>query len=400
VDDLFHSFGAVLALAGAILLVWALFSDRSRGRRRCPKCWYDLSKTAPESGLRCPECGKTQKHERRLFKTRRRWRWAWPVLVIWLASAYLFVQPKVREDGWASIMPTTVLILAFYMDDPTWAMGELDKRIDFLDPDSLWLWQWRLVAHAGFDAYLTGSNPVARVQGFKNALYAGESLKERSNNISWIAEQAAGGIDDRESDIRMYAIFSLGMTGDYDRAIAQWIEFLDAADLTQARSAAGALSFALRHDDLALDAVIDHLLHKDLRVRFIMAIGLRAYAQKGGTSERAIQALIRAHEFGDMEMNSSYLEALLSFQGCEERSLSILVPMAESPLAFDREVAVRTFSRRTDLPIAQQFVAAALFDRDSKVRQTASFHVHHVMERNELINVGPALAAARLLWIC
>jgi hypothetical protein len=35
----------LLLVGGGWLFAWALFWDRSRGRRRCPKCWYDLRGT-------------------------------------------------------------------------------------------------------------------------------------------------------------------------------------------------------------------------------------------------------------------------------------------------------------------------------------------------------------------
>ena len=53
---------------------WALFGDsfrrRFRRRRRCPRCWYDLTHT---EGLRCNECGHEVRRERQLFRARRRW---------------------------------------------------------------------------------------------------------------------------------------------------------------------------------------------------------------------------------------------------------------------------------------------------------------------------------------
>src|SRR5687767_10762457 len=94
-DTLFWLGGGVLALAGMALLAWALFWDRARGRKRCPNCWYDMSQAAPQSPLRCTECGYEAKNERKLFRTRWRWRWAFVCLIPLLAAAFLFVQPKV-----------------------------------------------------------------------------------------------------------------------------------------------------------------------------------------------------------------------------------------------------------------------------------------------------------------
>ena len=60
---------AALALCGLIGILFALFFDTSRGRRRCPRCWYDMRGT---TGLRCPECGHEARTEQDLLRTRRR----------------------------------------------------------------------------------------------------------------------------------------------------------------------------------------------------------------------------------------------------------------------------------------------------------------------------------------
>jgi len=103
-------FAAGLLLVGGVWLTgWSLFHDRARGRRRCPKCWYDLRGTP---GLRCSECGYEAKRERQLFSTRRRWRLAALGVLLMLAASSAGLAPKVRRDGWLSLVPTTVLILA------------------------------------------------------------------------------------------------------------------------------------------------------------------------------------------------------------------------------------------------------------------------------------------------
>jgi hypothetical protein len=71
--------------AGAIMLLLALFWDRSRGRLRCPRCAYDM---AGAKDLKCPECGHVARSEAaRLRKTRRHYAWALLGLVLLSSQA-------------------------------------------------------------------------------------------------------------------------------------------------------------------------------------------------------------------------------------------------------------------------------------------------------------------------
>ncbi len=99
--------GAAVGLIGASVVLRALFADRSRGRRRCPGCWYDMSRVP---GVRCPECGRTTKKERGLLRTRRRWRRAAIGMCLVVLGAATVAAPSVREHGWLSIIPTAVLV--------------------------------------------------------------------------------------------------------------------------------------------------------------------------------------------------------------------------------------------------------------------------------------------------
>ena len=109
----------LLALLSAFILYRSLLHNRSRGRRRCPKCWYDMSGV---NGLRCPECGRDAKRERKLFRTRRRWGWAAAALALALLSYGLWKTPEVRRHGWPRAIPTWALIAALdVLEDPTLA---------------------------------------------------------------------------------------------------------------------------------------------------------------------------------------------------------------------------------------------------------------------------------------
>jgi len=107
---LLWSIGGVLALAGLVLLISALFWDRSRGRLRCPKCWYDMS-GLKVGDLTCPECGRTQKHEGRLRKTRRRYvRAAASVVLVGLGVGSALA-PRIMQHDPLAIVPAFALRL-------------------------------------------------------------------------------------------------------------------------------------------------------------------------------------------------------------------------------------------------------------------------------------------------
>ena len=119
-DWLYWIIGAVVGAGGLAFLAWSLLWDRSRGRRRCPKCWYDMTGL---SGLTCPECGKTAKTEKKLFRTRRRWRWAVLGCVLIVAGGSTAGTRKVKHDGPFALVPAPVL---------NWVVSHFDEQADEL----------------------------------------------------------------------------------------------------------------------------------------------------------------------------------------------------------------------------------------------------------------------------
>ncbi|MEM9372742.1 MAG: hypothetical protein AAGA55_03785 [Planctomycetota bacterium] len=117
-----------LLLVGGLVVVCSLYADRSRGRRRCPRCHYDMSQLP---GLRCQECGRRQPHEGRFYRTRRHWRWCVAgvglMLLAWAAAQV----PRVRSEGWVAVTPAWWMIWQFErLDDlgPAWPSA-LSQRI-------------------------------------------------------------------------------------------------------------------------------------------------------------------------------------------------------------------------------------------------------------------------------
>ena len=185
--------GAALGLLGLWLLYWSLLHDRSKGRRRCPKCWYDMSGT---DSMTCSECGRTTKREKNLYKTHRRWRWAFAALVVFMFLGAIALTPKVRKDGWTSIVPTTALIVGLpwyedWSDSPAgWkkdAFNELylERLYDSdYEPRDIPDWQWRLLLRiclAQIDAATVDpleDGPTSNYEDFvASALYDGTMAK-------------------------------------------------------------------------------------------------------------------------------------------------------------------------------------------------------------------------------
>ncbi len=101
---------ATIALATAWLL-WAARGTRSKHRRRCPKCWYDLD-AAGDPPLTCPECGREITRAKDLHRRRRRPRHALAAIGLLLVGYAFIATPRVQATGWRGVVPTTVLVVA------------------------------------------------------------------------------------------------------------------------------------------------------------------------------------------------------------------------------------------------------------------------------------------------
>jgi hypothetical protein len=119
--------GSVVAIVGLWLLYRGLLGDRSRGRRRCGRCWYDM---AGLETLRCPECGREARSERGLRRTRRRWWLILPGVLLLLIGGTGTSTPWLARAKWIESAPRPVLILAMYITDgpDTRLRDEFDRR--------------------------------------------------------------------------------------------------------------------------------------------------------------------------------------------------------------------------------------------------------------------------------
>ena len=98
--------GATVAALALAAIGWCIAGDRARGRRRCPKCWHDLSATP---GLTCSECGFTARGEQALHRTRRHI-WLAAALSLALFAAALVVRLQVSGESVWSLLPARIPI--------------------------------------------------------------------------------------------------------------------------------------------------------------------------------------------------------------------------------------------------------------------------------------------------
>ncbi len=113
---------AALGALALLVAAWALLADRSRGRRRCPKCFHPMD---AKIGLICPECGHDTRDERRLFHTRRRWKLAIAGVVVLggMGLGCAGIAHVQRTGGWADLPTWTLARLTWLRDD------KLDEEI-------------------------------------------------------------------------------------------------------------------------------------------------------------------------------------------------------------------------------------------------------------------------------
>lgn len=372
---------AIAAVSGISLLLWSLFSDRSRGRRRCPKCWYDMSNAPAEARLRCPECGREARRERQLFKTPRRWRWAAASLLIFIAAAYLGVQPKVRQDGWTSVMPTTLIIIGLWSPDPEWAMDALQERssqdrwlsIYMADADSLARWQWRWVA-CGAIRVLKGDHSSSLR---RRAIHVADSAAHATSSPKiavWVADEIAAFANDPSAEVQEFAVMSFSTHPRAEIAIERTLPYLDHPQTRVHRAAIVSLFMTLRKSDLALPHVLRATTHSSSEVRRTAAFALRTYAKDGRDPEPIVDVLASLALGSDHEVRSRAIAGLLFCQGHEERAKAIVHGCLASadPTTRGHAISALADAYRREVPFAAGCIVAALEDTDPGVRMEAA----------------------------
>lgn len=151
-----------------IVLAWALAGDPARGRKRCPRCAYDMSGATPDDAQptpsipTCPECGHRCKRDRDLLRTRRRWRTAAVALLVEVGGLYFWYQRMPGREGWRGLIPSAALIELVENPD---ARSELADALRARQADrQLSSGQNRRLVERQIDRWIAAGGPARLVQ--------------------------------------------------------------------------------------------------------------------------------------------------------------------------------------------------------------------------------------------
>lgn len=133
----YHAVAIGIGVFAVSLAAWGWFADRSKGRQRCPKCWYEMDAVASTGKLICPECGHDARTAARLLKTQRSWKTVVIAGGLALVAAFTPRAALVQRDGWKALVPTTFMISAVWRLPDSWVVdasgndrGTLEARIE------------------------------------------------------------------------------------------------------------------------------------------------------------------------------------------------------------------------------------------------------------------------------
>ncbi len=348
---LLGALAVLLALAGLLLLDRGLFRDPARGRKRCPKCWYDMMGTA---GLRCPECGHGAKSDRHLLKTRRHCR---PIAAgggLLVLAAVSAGAPLAVRDPWSLVpSPVLFLILQFYDDEADQLFTRVAGQVAAGSKTSAW--ERLLLARAcaseirGRVALLEASQPggadasaqfVWSLQSDPQLSRALELLKMLGAESRPAIPTVVGMLESTHAPTRTLGVFTLGQIGPVTPAVSPAvIRALDDQDFEVVMAAISALAAFGRDQTIPVDRLIALLANEQNWQARAAIAGL--LAKHGHRAARAAPALEQvAREDRDLFVKLAATKAIARIEPSDRararfRSL-LLAPEYEVRVAAGR----------------------------------------------------------------
>lgn len=262
-----HAMAVGTAAFGLVVAARGWWGDRSRGQKRCPKCWYEMGSLAGR--MTCPECGHEAKGAADLLRTRRRWGLIAAGAAILVAGMGVPRFEAVRAGGIKGAVPTTLMIAAVWVLPDSWI--DDPKRDDpftlagRLIGDRGWAWQ-RAWLESRVEAEVKAPTSIARLERALTLRGGGGGVPEA---VAYAGSRL--GSKDLEERLAAGALFSWGGPLDVD---------VDAPD------AALRDALARRADEIAKGLENDDLDSVFLSAQLLGAAGVH--------TDRIVDAVLRA----------------------------------------------------------------------------------------------------------
>lgn len=351
---------AQFQLAAAFLCVGWWF-DPSRGRRRCPKCWYDMSGSARAL---CPECGNEARTERQLYRTRRKHGLIWVALLIVLSTYVTFRAPRARTTSLFAFVPTSLLIATFeYWPDelilnriPGASTASLLNRVD---EEELFGWQRAWLSWRAQHLLIDSTDPrsiQAALRLLPRTWRGAESLRHPDENAVRKLFLMLGSEDAQTraaaADLIQYLPDFYAYQGEqptrWDEVASQCAPMvIPGLEDSNWNVAWAAIEVISRSDD-ALDPHIDRILapiatdtspRRQATTQRVWAVG-RA-AQK---SQIALDAFLKLTESGDGVIRIAAARAAGNVCGARPELLPRMLKMIDDPVDMVAVWAARSLS--------------------------------------------------------
>lgn len=191
-----------VALIAAALIARGTYGERSKGRRRCPSCWYPIR----TENLTCPECGHTAKSAQDFFRTRRNRKVVLLGVLALALSASPFVVNTLRKSGTVGFIPTFALIWLMPIVPDHWIDGgfrsysddqSLSARLRFQDSDSPMLTMYRDAA--SLRAVKLSVDQPLNARTYRELLFPPHTTRTRSEFVEILVSALESGESRRKS---------------------------------------------------------------------------------------------------------------------------------------------------------------------------------------------------------
>lgn len=298
----------------------------------------------------------------------------WLCLLVFLTAGLLWIQPKVQQHGWVSVIPRTALILYLRLGNTETIFSELERRAqvdvgDFnpavtgmmmFDSTSLKQWQWRLVGDACVE--LKKGDPDVLNRRLLLLWLSHASTNIVGDDGERFFRAMLSFLEDADPGIRRDAAILCADARSPKIALESIRPLLD-DPIQQVRVGAVSGLWVLgRYSPAPVPVLVEALNHNDREVRKHATAALGSIAEHGEEPTEVFETLVDVYRSdSDVRVQAQALSAICKFESKRARAYEFMREAFSSPESVLREEAISSLTMMMD-----QFDEA--FDLDFALR--------------------------------